>query len=247
MPKEIVLDKKTFEALAIDTRVNILKSLKKRNKTASELSKELKLAVSTVSEHLDKMKKAGLIKRKEDHRKWVYYQLTEKGEGIVSPIDRNSVFVLALSLSLLMLVLGFYWLNSMGSEVSFGAGEAPRADGELTDYGLEDQPNWAGKATVEIFNEYEEAYGINIQALIVGPPGPSGAPVGFECQTNEDCGVGGCSGQVCGNVEYVSDLVTSCEWLPEYACLSFTNCACVNNMCQWENTTEYNICLNALE
>lgn len=176
MPKEIVLDKKTFEALAIDTRVNILKSLKKRNKTASELSKEHKLAVSTVSEHLNKMRKAGLIKRKEDHRKWVYYQLTEKGRSIVSPTDRTSVFVLALSLSLLMIVLGFHWLSSMGAA---GMGENETlagVGGELVDYGLGDQPGWAGKAAINIFTEYEEEYGIDIQALTVGPPGPAGAP-----------------------------------------------------------------------
>lgn len=114
MPKEILLDRRTFEALAIDTRVDILKSLKQRNKTASELSKELELAVSTVSEHLDKMKEAGLIERKQDHHKWVYYKLTEKGLNIVAPRN-TSVFVFALSISLFMIVMGFYWFNYTGN------------------------------------------------------------------------------------------------------------------------------------
>lgn len=191
MPKEIILDKKTFEALAIDTRVDILKSLKKRNKTASELSKELKLAVSTVSEHLDKMKKANLIKRKEDHRKWVYYQLTEKGKSIVSPTDKTSVFIMALSISLLMIVLGFYWLSSMGAgtgSMRFGGTNAtPGGGGAESDffgYGFGDQPDWAGKAAVNIFDTYEEEYGINIQALTALPVGPTRGEEAPETQTN---------------------------------------------------------------
>lgn len=103
--RELILDRKTFEALAMDTRVNILKALKERRKTQSELSKELSLAPSTVSEHLDKMMQAELVIKNKDHRKWIYYALTEKGENILSP-QKTSVFVFALSVSLLI-VAGF--------------------------------------------------------------------------------------------------------------------------------------------
>ena len=111
---EIVLDKKTFGALAIDTRVNIMKALKERRKTQSELSKELALAQSTISEHLEKMLDAGLIARKQDHHKWIYYELTVKGLQIISP-QRTSVFVFALSLILFVAAFGYMFLNSTTS------------------------------------------------------------------------------------------------------------------------------------
>ncbi|MEM0372254.1 MAG: winged helix-turn-helix domain-containing protein [archaeon] len=105
---EITLDKKTFEALAIDTRVKILKSLRQRRKTQSELAKELGVATSTVSEHLEKMGDAGLITRKNQGKKWVYYELTEKGAAIVSPGAKTPVFVFALSVSLILLFAGMF-------------------------------------------------------------------------------------------------------------------------------------------
>lgn len=108
---EIVLDKKTFEALAMESRIRILKALKERRKTQSELSKELALAPSTVSEHLEKMLEAGLIARKKDHHKWIYYELTEKGDHILSP-TRASVFVFALSLTLFIIFLGYLFITS---------------------------------------------------------------------------------------------------------------------------------------
>jgi DNA-binding transcriptional ArsR family regulator len=120
--REVILDKKTFEALAMDTRVNILKALKERRKTQSELSKELSLAPSTVSEHLDKMMQAELLIKNKDHRKWIYYELTEKGENILSP-QKTSVFVFALSFSLLLIAgfMFFYFLTGSFSSASVPA------------------------------------------------------------------------------------------------------------------------------
>ena len=119
---EIVLDKKTFEALAMDSRVKILKALRERRKTQSELSKQLALAPSTVSEHLEKMLDAGLISKKKDHHKWIYYELTEKGHHILSP-TKASVFVFALSVSLIMIAFGYFFLSSTAG--SFSAAPAP--------------------------------------------------------------------------------------------------------------------------
>ena len=102
---EIILDKKTFKALAIDTRVDILKSLNKRRKTASELSKELHLSVPTIAEHLEKMRKANLVKKEKQGKKWVYYALTIKGTKILSP-KVSSVFVFALTVSLALILIG---------------------------------------------------------------------------------------------------------------------------------------------
>jgi DNA-binding transcriptional ArsR family regulator len=107
------IDRKTLKALAADTRLDILKSLSKRRKMPSELSKELDLAASTITEHLDRLEEAGLIRREETGHKWIYYQLTEKGESLVKP--RVPIqFILVLSLSLLIITAGFVYVNYYG-------------------------------------------------------------------------------------------------------------------------------------
>ena len=53
MEGKIVLDRKSFEALAVDSRVRILKSLKEKRKTLSEISKEQGMSLSGVKEHLE--------------------------------------------------------------------------------------------------------------------------------------------------------------------------------------------------
>jgi len=106
------IDRKTLKALAADTRLDILKSLGKRRKTPSELSKELNLATSTVVEHLNKLEEADLIKREETGHKWIYYNLTEKGSSLVKPkIPMN--FVIILSVCIIIFFAGFiYYYNS---------------------------------------------------------------------------------------------------------------------------------------
>jgi DNA-binding MarR family transcriptional regulator len=79
----------------------------------------MQMAVSTISEHLDKLAEAGLIRRMDDGHKWVYYELTPKGEQIISPHRSASVFVFALSVSILLVVFG---VSSF-----FGFGLAPAA------------------------------------------------------------------------------------------------------------------------
>jgi DNA-binding transcriptional ArsR family regulator len=104
------IDRKTLKALAADTRLDILKSLGKRRKMPSELSKELNLAVPTVTEHLERLAEADLIRREETGHKWVYYNLTEKGESLVRP--RIPVqFIIVLSISILIISAGFIYVN----------------------------------------------------------------------------------------------------------------------------------------
>jgi DNA-binding MarR family transcriptional regulator len=105
------IDRKTLKALAADTRLDILKSLGKRRKMPSELSKELNLATSTVVEHLDKLEEAGLIQREETGHKWIYYNLTDKGSALVKPrIPTN--FVIILGICILVVFIGsLYYYN----------------------------------------------------------------------------------------------------------------------------------------
>lgn len=99
------VDRKMIKALSADTRLDILKSLKQRRKMPSELSKELKLAGSTVVEHLRKLEEAGLVEKQERGEKWIYYDLTDKGKGLVEP-KMTMQFILMLCLGVLFIFTG---------------------------------------------------------------------------------------------------------------------------------------------
>jgi len=98
MPEEkITLDRKTFQVLSSGTRIAILKSLDERRKMLAELSKELRMSPSTVKEHMDSLKKSGLVEVKDDGHKWKYYELTRSGKGILHPEYTRIWIILSLS------------------------------------------------------------------------------------------------------------------------------------------------------
>ncbi|MFH0737264.1 MAG: winged helix-turn-helix domain-containing protein [Candidatus Micrarchaeota archaeon] len=107
---KIVLDRKSFEALAVDSRVKILKSLKERRKTLTEIASEQGMSVSGVKEHLETLEKVGLIEKKDDGHKWKYYELTRKGSDIVAPRELR-VWIL-LSMSTIALVAAMFAIFS---------------------------------------------------------------------------------------------------------------------------------------
>ena len=58
----------------------------------------------------------------------------------------------------------------------------------------------------------------------------------------EECQVGGCSSQVCH--EPGEDVITTCEWRPEYACYRDATCERQpDGTCGWTPTEELNSCL----
>ena len=65
-----------------------------------------------------------------------------------------------------------------------------------------------------------------------------------ECESDDDCFVGGCSGQVCSSDE---EVMTTCEWREEYGCYQdreVTRCGCFEGKCGWEQTPELEQCLS---
>lgn len=64
------------------------------------------------------------------------------------------------------------------------------------------------------------------------------------CGSDADCVRAGCSSQLCVPVSQENETVTTCEYLPEYACFAQTTCGCVEGMCSWRQTPEYLNCLN---
>jgi DNA-binding transcriptional ArsR family regulator len=117
--EKITLDKEVFKTLASGTRIDIIKSLDRRRKTLSELSKQFGMSVSTVKEHLDNLVSVGLIEQKDEGHKWKYYELTKKGKDILHPEDKKIWILLGVSV-LAMIVIGFDMVkNSMLAMGSF--------------------------------------------------------------------------------------------------------------------------------
>ena len=68
-----------------------------------------------------------------------------------------------------------------------------------------------------------------------------------ECNTNNECGTGGCSSQICGKKGEVENIITTCEFKAEYECLKETSCSCINNKCQWQQNNVYLSCLDKIK
>lgn len=108
-----IVDRDVLKVLAVDTRMDILKLLQKGERMPSYLSKELGKSNPTIIEHLDALQKAGLVsKLVQPHKKFVFYTLTEKGQGILSSRSRRLVIVLSSSVVSLFASAFFTFLAS---------------------------------------------------------------------------------------------------------------------------------------
>ncbi len=110
---KITLDKVTFKVLASETRVGILKSLDKSQMTVSDLARAMDMSKATMFEHLEKLVKAGLIKKNEDERKWVYYKLTWKGKNILHP-ERTKIAIVLTIVIIAFVVVGAFYVYRTG-------------------------------------------------------------------------------------------------------------------------------------
>ncbi|WP_456474433.1 ArsR/SmtB family transcription factor [Candidatus Pyrohabitans sp.] len=117
MDREIRMTRQVFEALVSETRIAILRALDRRAMTVTELARELGLAKSAAHEHLAKLADAGLVEKRDEGRKWIYYHLTPKARGILHPEERHRILIL-LSSALLALLggafSGFRYLHTAG-------------------------------------------------------------------------------------------------------------------------------------
>lgn len=111
-PAKITLDQESFKALASEVRVDILKKLDERRQTVTDLSNFMGLSKPTLLEHLEKLQSAGLVKRLDEGRKWIYYELSDKGRKVLHP-ERVSI-VLALSSAAGLVAVGMFYLFSVG-------------------------------------------------------------------------------------------------------------------------------------
>ncbi len=114
---KVSVDHSTLLLLSSETRMEILNSLVDRRKTLTELAKEIGLSKSSVKEHLEKLERAGLIRRIDEGRKWIYYEITQEGLKILKPEpERRAIVKFFVSAAffisgIVMLVVSF--LSSM--------------------------------------------------------------------------------------------------------------------------------------
>lgn len=106
MPK-VTLNRDMFKALASDTRLDILRVLDGKKMGLNDISKATKLNKATLHEHLTKLHEAGLVNRHErDGHKWVYYDLSWKGESLLHP--ENTRIVVMFATTFFLLVVGIF-------------------------------------------------------------------------------------------------------------------------------------------
>lgn len=63
---------------------------------------------------------------------------------------------------------------------------------------------------------------------------------------DEGCAIGGCSGQLCGEADFIRSIGTTCEWRDQYACYRKARCGRFGpgGSCGWEPTPELAACLS---
>lgn len=100
---KVELDRQALYALASDSRLEILKALIVERRTLSQLAEHLNVDKAAVHRHLKKLEDGGLVKRSEEHG-FIYYSLTWKSRGLISP-EENAKIVVLLSLSILLVLV----------------------------------------------------------------------------------------------------------------------------------------------
>jgi len=65
---------------------------------------------------------------------------------------------------------------------------------------------------------------------------------GEGCESDFDCDIGGCNGEICGNKDSIKNIASICLYKPEFECYSLTDCKCINGKCGWEQTEEFLDC-----
>lgn len=120
--RKIVLDQESFKALASDTRIEILKKLDNTQLTVTDLANAMAVNKSAVHKHLTRLVEAGLVKKKEGDRKWVYYTLSLKGAQLLHP-ERVQI-ALMLAATAIAVSFGIYQLMNYlaGYKVGFAYG-----------------------------------------------------------------------------------------------------------------------------
>lgn len=105
----IELDGAALDALASSTRRNILKQIKNKPMTVSELERELSINKSAIFRHLVILQGAGLISKRKNENEFVYYELTQKGKDATDQNGKSKIVIL-LTISGFVFIVGLFTL-----------------------------------------------------------------------------------------------------------------------------------------
>ncbi len=89
--------KRLIEVFSSNIRKDILKKLNVRNKTISELSRELKTGKSTIHYNILVLLEASMVKKFENGNEFVYYGLTDKAKDLFDPNEKIKLTILITS------------------------------------------------------------------------------------------------------------------------------------------------------
>jgi len=113
---KITLETKDFKVLASETRLAILKALDGKKMGLKDISRVTNLHEMTLHEHLEKLVESGFVKRKERKgHKWVYYQLSWKGESLIHP--ENTKVVVLFTTAFITLLFGIIGLVNIAKSI----------------------------------------------------------------------------------------------------------------------------------
>jgi len=80
------VERQKDKVLSSDTRKEILINLKQRNKTLSELSREIGVSKPALLKHLFLLSSIEAVRRIKNGNKFIYYKITEKGKRMTDLI-----------------------------------------------------------------------------------------------------------------------------------------------------------------
>ena len=108
---------RSLQDIFTTSRSRILAQLRSRPHTISELSRITGYSKPTLAYHLEKLCETGMVKRVENGRKWVYYELTEKGRRLIKrDIALLVGFILAAISSFILAALRLVRKTAYGIE-----------------------------------------------------------------------------------------------------------------------------------
>lgn len=129
-------------ALAVPSRVRLIKALGPRKANITELAERTGMAKSTVHTHLRVLVRAELVRREPDERKWVYHSLTPLGRRVAEMEPLRFVLVSAVALALALAgvaTMVWGWFHPPRQELPWAMppiGAPPEPAPAATDLGL---------------------------------------------------------------------------------------------------------------
>ena len=105
----------------LETKKLLLEKLGRKKSTVTDLSRELGLAKSTVSQHLAELKRMGMVDEENDmfFRKVKYFRLSQEKTGAERRIVAGWQGYIVLAVVIAAVAGGVYWLNGQQNGPSF--------------------------------------------------------------------------------------------------------------------------------